>query len=37
MDGSVLEATRQVTQIDPLPPGLGHDDVVEIPINFKPD
>jgi TonB family protein len=37
MDGSVLEAAQQVTKIDPLPPGLGREDVVEIPINFKPE
>lgn len=37
MDGSVLEAAQQVTKIDPLPPGLGKEDVVEIPVNFKPE
>lgn len=37
MDGSVLDAAQQVTKIDPLPPGLGSGDVVEIPINFKPE
>ena len=37
MDGSVLEAARQVTQIDPLPKGLGKDEIVEIPIDFKPE
>lgn len=37
MDGSVLDAAQQVTKIDPLPPGLGSSDVVEIPINFKPE
>lgn len=37
MDGSVVEAARQVTQIDPLPAGLGREDAVEIPINFKPE
>jgi TonB family protein len=37
MDGSVLEAARQVTQIDPLPNGLGKEDIVEIPVNFKPE
>jgi TonB family protein len=37
MDGSVLEAARQVTQIDPLPSGLGKENIVEIPVNFKPD
>jgi TonB family protein len=37
MDGSVLEAARQVTQIDPLPDGLGKEQTVEIPVNFKPE
>ena len=37
MDGSVLEAARQVTQIDPLPDGLGKEQIVEIPVNFKPE
>ncbi len=37
MDGSVLAAAEQVTKIDPLPPGLGKEDIVEIPINFKPE
>ncbi len=37
MDGSVLAAAEQVPKIDPLPPGLGKEDVVEIPINFKPE
>ena len=37
MDGSVLEAARQVSQIDPLPSGLGKEDTVEIPVNFKPE
>lgn len=37
MDGSVIEAARQVTKIDPLPPGLGREDIIEIPINFKPE
>lgn len=37
MDGSVLEAARQVTQIDPLPNGLGKGDVIEIPVDFQPE
>jgi len=37
MDGSVLDAAQQVTKIDPLPPGLGSADVLDIPINFKPE
>jgi TonB family protein len=37
MDGSVLAAAEQVKQIDALPDGLGRGDVVEIPINFKPE
>jgi TonB family protein len=37
MDGSVLAAAEQVPKIDPLPPGLGKEDIVEIPINFKPE
>lgn len=37
MDGSVLAAAEQVTKIDPLPPGLGKEDIVEIPVNFKPE
>lgn len=37
MDGSVLDAAQQVTKIDPLPPGLGREDIVEIPVNFKPE
>lgn len=37
MDGSVLDAAQQVTKIDPLPQGLGKEDVIEIPINFKPE
>jgi TonB family protein len=37
MDGSVLEAARQVSQIDPLPDGLGKENIVEIPVNFKPE
>jgi len=37
MECSVLEAARQVTQIDPLPDGLGKEQIVEIPVNFKPE
>lgn len=37
MDGSVLEAARQVTKLDPLPEGLGKEDVVDIPVNFEPE
>jgi protein TonB len=37
MDGSVMEAARQVQQLDPLPEGLGTGPVVEIPVNFKPE
>lgn len=37
MDGSVLAAAEQVTKIDPLPKGLGREEVLEIPINFKLD
>jgi len=37
MDGSVLAAAEQVTKIDPIPQGLGREDVLEIPINFKLD
>lgn len=37
MDGSVLAAAEQVKNIDALPAGLGRDDVVDIPINFKLD
>jgi TonB family protein len=37
MDGSVLAAAQQVTKLDPLPDGLGREDVVEIPVNFKPE
>lgn len=37
MDGSVLAAAEQVTKIDPIPNGLGREEVIEIPINFKLD
>jgi TonB family protein len=37
MDGSVLAAAEQVKKIDALPDGLGKEDVVDIPINFKLD
>lgn len=37
MDGSVMEAARAVTKIPALPNGLGKEDIVEIPINFKPE
>jgi TonB family protein len=37
MDGSVLEAARQITEIPALPDGLGKEDIVEIPVNFKPE
>lgn len=38
MDGSVLEAARQLTKIPPLPAGLGGTaDPVDIPINFQKD
>jgi TonB family protein len=37
MDGSVMDAARQVQQLDPLPDGLGSGPVVEIPVNFKPE
>ena len=36
MDGSVMAAAQQVTTIPPLPDGFGRGDVVDIPINFKP-
>lgn len=37
MDGSVLAAAEQVKNIDALPAGLGREDTVDIPINFKLD
>jgi len=37
MDGSVLAAAEQVKKIDALPDGLGKEDIVDIPINFKLD
>ena len=37
MDGSVLAAAEQVKKIDALPAGLGKEDTVDIPINFKLD
>ena len=36
-EAHAIEAARQVPKIDPLPPGLGREDIVEIPINFKPE
>lgn len=36
MDDSVMTAARRVTQVDPLPPGLGGD-YFEININFELD
>jgi periplasmic protein TonB len=37
MDGSVLAAAEEVKKIDPLPEGLGREEIVDIPINFKLD
>jgi hypothetical protein len=35
MDQSVMEAARKVTQVDPLPQGLGSGGVYEVKINFE--
>ncbi len=37
MDDSVLTAANNVTQIDPLPRGLGNGDYFDIKVNFKLD
>lgn len=37
MDDSVLTAATRVTQIDPLPAGLGNGEFFEINVNFKLD
>jgi TonB family protein len=37
MDGSVLAAAQQVTEIPALPDGFGRGDIVELRINFKPE
>jgi TonB family protein len=35
MDQSVMEAARRVTQVDPLPEGLGNGGAYEVKINFE--
>ena len=35
MDQSVMEAARRVTQVDPLPQGLGDGGPYEVKINFE--
>ena len=37
MDESVLSAAGKVTQLDPLPKGLGNGEFFDININFKLD
>jgi TonB family protein len=35
MDQSVMEAARKVTQVDPLPEGMGNGGAYEVKINFE--